>query len=316
MIINNRERQLEEGIINKFFKKSYLHEDNTIKIPHRIKESSFNSKIDTNNERVMIPLKKIIELRREIDICDKILIETFQRRMTLVMEVLDNKRQNNLPIFNPQREEEIIQNALLNLKNNDYAKEVEELLKKILKISRRLQSEKLFPYNIVLAGFMGAGKSTVGRDLARKLEMDHVDTDAMIEERMGISIKEIFEKYGEGYFRELEKNIVAEVSKKKNTIIFCGGGVVLKEESVINLRRNGRIILLKAKPTTLYERIKQDDTRPVLQGQMSLDGIENLLKQRNRAYAAAADIVIETDNKTVDEISIEIITELYAMDQI
>ncbi|SDJ96764.1 shikimate kinase [Natronincola ferrireducens] len=253
----------------------------------------------------------IEELRKEIDGCDMALVEIFQRRMKLVLEILENKRKNNLPVLHPQREEEIIEKVLKNLKEDTFAHEVEDLLMKIFKISRRIQSEKLFPHNIVLIGFMGVGKSTIGRDLSRQLEMKYVDTDQLIEERVGMPIKEIFEKYGQAFFRDLEKNIIEEVSGSKNKIIICGGGVVLNPENIRSLRRYGKTILLKAKAATIYDRISQEDSRPVLKGRMSLEGIEQVLQQRDNAYHDAADIIIETDNKPIEKISTDIITGLY-----
>ncbi|SNS81316.1 shikimate kinase /chorismate mutase [Anaerovirgula multivorans] len=313
--LEEEEMENKERIISNFIRKPYLHEDNTVNYSYLIKKLSLEENSDMNKKRTVSPLDQIDVLRKEIDECDKALVQIFQRRMELVMEVLDNKRKNNLPILHAQREQQILEKALSNLNESHFADEVEHLLREILKISRGLQSKKLFPYNIVLVGFMGTGKSTVGRDLSRKLEMGCRDTDAMIQEKAGMSIKEIFKKFGEAHFRKLEKEVVAEVSQLKNTIIFCGGGVVLKEENVENLRQNGKIILLTAQPETLYERISQDDTRPVLKGQMSLEGIRSLLKQRNQAYNDSADVAIQTDDKSVDEISTQIITKLYAMDQ-
>lgn len=259
--------------------------------------------------------KKIEELRQEIDKCDKLLIEVFQRRMELVMGILQNKRENKLPIFHFQREQEILERALSNLDEEHYSNEVEDFLRNILKISRKLQSQKLFPYNIVLIGFMGTGKSTVGKKLSQKLAMEYIDTDALIQERTGMSINEIFQNYGESYFRDIEKDVIAEVSNMKNTIILCGGGVVLNKENIIALRKKGKIILLKAEAATIYGRIKEDDTRPLLNGQMALETIEKLLQKRKETYKDASDIIIETDNKTVEEISTEIINKLYLMDE-
>ncbi|MDF2545958.1 MAG: chorismate mutase [Anaerosolibacter sp.] len=183
----------------------------------------------------------------------------------------------------------------------------------MLIISRRLQSKKLIPNNIVLTGFMGTGKSTIGKDLAKKLEMEYVDTDAFIENRVNMTIKDIFEKYGEDYFRSTEKLIIEEVSHLKNKIIICGGGVVLNKDNVMNLRKNGTIILLKAQPMTIYERLKQDYSRPilVLDGKICLEKVEALLKQREEAYRSAAHVFIQTDGRQVDEISQQIIALLY-----
>lgn len=259
-------------------------------------------------------MEEISQIRRLIDECDKELVDLFQHRMKLVMEVLDIKKNNFLPILDLQREDEIVRNALANIKEENLSSEIETFIKEILKISRSIQSKKLFPYNIVLIGFMGTGKSTVGRDLSRKLNLGYIDTDTMIQERKGMIIKEIFDRYGEGFFREIEKEVISEVSKMKNKIILCGGGVVLNPINIENLRSNGRLILLKAQPETILKRIDEDDTRPVLRGYFSIEGVKALMQERNHLYNKAADIVIETDDKPVDEISSDIIRQLYSMD--
>ncbi len=162
---------------------------------------------------------------------------------------------------------------------------------------------------------MGVGKSSVGKKLSKKKKKKKIDTDAMIEEKMGMSITDIFEKQGEEFFRKIERNVIKELSTIDNTILSCGGGVVLDKENVINLKKNGRIILLQAEPTTIYERIKQDNTRPILNGAKSLENIKELLKRRDTAYKGSADIIIKTDNQTLEEISTEIIVKLYDMDK-
>jgi len=260
-------------------------------------------------------IDKLFQLRQEIDECDKTLVQSFRRRMELVLEVLKYKRENKLPILNVQREEEVIHKAQAYLEDSRFDKEVEELFRDIMKICRRLQSKSLFPFNIVLIGFMGTGKSIIGRDLVKRLEMPCKDTDAMIVKRSGMEISEIFERHGEAYFRELESQVVKEVSQETNTIIFCGGGVVLNKENVNNLRRGGRLILLRAKPETILERLTGDETRPVLKDNLSLEGIQEIMNKRNQAYNEAADIAIDTDNKSVEEISLEIINKLYSLEK-
>lgn len=255
--------------------------------------------------------KNIEKLRKEIDRIDKSLIELFQERMEQVIEIMEYKMENKLPIFQLDREERVIQRALSNLKDNNFANEVEDYIKSILKISRQMQSQKLFPYNILLIGFMGTGKTTVGRDLAEKLAMDYIDTDELIQGRCNMSINDIFKHYGENYFRTIEKDIIKEISNRKNTLILCGGGVVLHDENIKNLRKNGKSILLRAKASTIYQRIKDEDTRPLLKEEMSIQKIEVLLKNRDRAYYNSADIIIDTDDKSIGEISVEIINELY-----
>ena len=312
---SNDQLEKRRRIIHNLVRKPTQYDESTVNYSYIIKELASFEKDNIKGERTVGPLEKIEELRREIDECDNALVQIFERRMSLVLEILENKKKNALPILHTQREEEIITKALSNLNEENYNKEVEWLLREVLKISRSLQSKKLFPYNIVLIGFMGTGKSTVGRDLARKLEMGYKDTDAMIQEKMGMSISNIFEKHGEAFFRDIESKVVEEVSSSANTIIFCGGGVVLNKKNVENLRKNGRVVLLKAQPETILKRLHEDETRPVLKGYFSLEGLQELMNQRNQAYNDSADITIDTDNISIDEISTRIIGQLYEIDQ-
>jgi|TARA_B100000315_G_C14544827_1_gene572702 shikimate kinase len=155
--------------------------------------------------------------------------------------------------------------------------------------------------NIVLTGFMGAGKSTVGLKLANILNMKIADTDAMIESEVGLTISEIFKRYGESRFRKIEEEIVSKVSKQENHIIISGGGVVLSSKNICNLQETGIIIYLKASPDVIYNRIKKQTHRPLLQVQDPKKEIQELLESREDHYKKN-DYVIDTDNRSVDEI--------------
>ena len=156
--------------------------------------------------------------------------------------------------------------------------------------------------NVVITGFMCSGKTSVGKKLAEKLNFDFLDTDDLIENKVGMRITEIFEKYGEPYFRELETQIIKEVSEKDKLVISTGGGVVLREENVNNLRKNGVIINLVAKPETIYERLKkQPGIRPLLNKPNPLEEIKKLLECRE-IYYKNCDFRVETDNLSVEEI--------------
>jgi|TARA_B100001964_G_C14252126_1_gene610496 shikimate kinase len=155
--------------------------------------------------------------------------------------------------------------------------------------------------NIVLTGFMGAGKSTVGQKLANILNMKIADTDAIIESEVGITISEIFERHGESRFRKIEEEIVSKVSKQKNHIIISGGGVVLSSKNMRNLQENGVIIYLKASPDIIYNRIKKQTHRPLLQVQDPKKEIQELLDSREDHYNKN-DYVIDTDSRSVDEV--------------
>ncbi len=161
--------------------------------------------------------------------------------------------------------------------------------------------------NLILCGMMGCGKTTVGRKIAEITSRRCLDTDDLIVERHG-KITDIFARYGEEYFREIERETVREVAQKDGLIVSTGGGVVLKAENVARLRENGKIVYLRAKKETLEERLKADKERPLLQSKNSLsDRLAGLLKARASVYESVADYVVDVDGKTPDEIATEIV---------
>lgn len=163
--------------------------------------------------------------------------------------------------------------------------------------------------NIVLTGFMGAGKSVVGRKLAERLGLGVVDTDDVIEEESGMEISEIFSRFGEARFRELESEAVQKVASLENSVIVTGGGVVLKAENIDTLREKGVIVYLHAAPETVYNRVKNETHRPLLQVEDPLKKIKELLDFRAPFYANN-DIEIDTSNLSVDEVVEEIIRKV------
>lgn len=171
----------------------------------------------------------------------------------------------------------------------------------------------LIPCNIALIGFMGCGKSTVAAYLQKMLGLDLAEIDEMIEEQEGMTIPEIFEKHGEEYFRTCETNMVIELQKRERTIISCGGGLVMRQVNVDNLKKHSRIVLLTAKPETIYERVRHDNNRPILNGNMNVEYIAQLMEKRREKYEAAADIIIETDQKPVSEICEELVKKVCEM---
>ncbi|MFT9496291.1 shikimate kinase [Anaerosolibacter sp.] len=255
-------------------------------------------------------LKELEDIRHIIDTCDKELTAIFERRLEAVLEILAYKREKALPVLQPEREQEVLNKVHTYLKYPEFSLELESLFRQILKISRRLQSKRLFPYNIVLIGFMGSGKSTVGKEISKPLEMDYVDTDHWIIEKTGMSINEIFRTQGEAGFRKLEVEAIKSLQDKNNTIISCGGGVVLTPENVEALKKNGRLIWLKATPQEIYRRISGDTSRPLLKDTLSVEKIEEMLTKRAPLYENAKDIIVDTQEKTISEISMEIIEGL------
>jgi len=160
--------------------------------------------------------------------------------------------------------------------------------------------------NIVLIGFMGAGKTVIGKTIARSLDMRLVDMDKLIEEKAGMSINEIFSKYGEEHFRRLETEMSKECGEFCNTIISTGGGIVLNSKNIELLKKNSLVFLLWADVETIYERIKYKTDRPLLRVENPLLKISELLEYRREMYEKSCDYKIETDNKEIDEVAMEI----------
>lgn len=166
--------------------------------------------------------------------------------------------------------------------------------------------------NYVLIGYMGAGKTTVGKQLASKCGKQFADTDAMIVEREKMSINDIFAKYGESHFRAIETNLLKEMmDSMSGYVISCGGGLPLKEENRAYLKRLGKVIYLKADESDIIKRLRNDNTRPLLKGPKDevRAKVHCMLEIRNPIYKEAADSVIVTSDKKISEIVAEIIKD-------
>ena len=161
--------------------------------------------------------------------------------------------------------------------------------------------------NIVIIGFMGTGKTTVSDYLENITGKEKIDSDSYIVEKSGMKISDIFEKYGEDYFRNMETEAISEISSKSSIIISCGGGVPMRDENVKLLKENGAVILLTASPSVILERVKDSDSRPILNNNMNEAFIKNLMDKREKKYSSVSDITIDTDNKSIEEICDEII---------
>src|SRR3990170_5346162 len=158
-----------------------------------------------------------------------------------------------------------------------------------------------FRVNIILTGFMGSGKTEVGKRLAKRLGYTFIDTDLLIEEKTGKSISEIFSRDGELFFRDIETLILKELTGINKYVISTGGGIVTREENILHLRKIGFIIWLKASPETIFKRVNTETHRPLLKVDNPLEQIKKLMSQREQSYSEA-DLTIDTDGLEVEDI--------------
>ena len=161
--------------------------------------------------------------------------------------------------------------------------------------------------NIFLIGFMGAGKSTIAKKLSGMLAMERIEMDETIVQEQGMPISEIFDKFGEEHFRDIETELLERLDKKDGVIVSCGGGAVLRDKNTKLMKNGGKVVLVTATPETTYERVKDSTERPVLNGNMNVEYISSLMEKRRPRYEEVADLVIATDGKDSETICKEII---------
>ena len=253
-------------------------------------------------------------LRESLGQCDEIILDALLMRNRIVEDIMVYKEAHDLPVLQPEQEAKQKGWLEARMEGRRHKKEVNDVFASITQNSKRIQSRNLFNYNIFLIGFMGAGKSTISDYLKNALAMDVVEMDQCIVERQGMSISDIFETYGEEYFRELETNLLIEMQSRSNVVVSCGGGVPMRERNVAEMKKNGRVVLLTAKPETILERVKDNHDRPLLENNKNVSFIADLLEKRRAKYEAAADIVIQTDGKSELEICEELINRLRETD--
>ena len=184
-----------------------------------------------------------------------------------------------MQILQPEQESRQKEALDIELKGNVHQEEIADIYARVLYNSKKIQGKKLLDYNIVLIGFMGAGKSTISAFLRDALAM------------------------------------LIDMQSKQNVIISCGGGVAMRERNVAEMKKNGKVVLLKADPQTILDRVKDSDERPLLNGHKNVEYIADLMEARRAKYEAAADIVVQTDGKSALEICEEMIHKLRSADE-
>lgn len=161
--------------------------------------------------------------------------------------------------------------------------------------------------NIVLTGFMGTGKTEVGRVLAKRLGACFVDTDGEIERASGMSIPEIFSRFGEGRFRDEETAVIKKLSRREGLVIATGGGAVLRRENVAALKEKGVLVLIRSSPEVIARRVASG-RRPLLAGEADpLQKIKRMLADREEAYSGSADLEVYSGHEAVEEVAQKII---------
>lgn len=159
--------------------------------------------------------------------------------------------------------------------------------------------------NIILVGFMGTGKTAVGHELSSSLSIPFIDTDDIIEENSGIKISDIFEQFGEKYFRNLESEAVKEACSHKQAVISAGGGAVIRRKNVRVMKESGIVFCLSATPEEIWKRVKSETHRPLLEVPEPFKKIKQMLAER-APYYARADYTIDTTELSVPDVSAKI----------
>ena len=253
---------------------------------------------------------RLEELRENLQHCDEIIMDALLMRGRIIEDIMSYKEAQGMPVIQPGQEAR--QNAWITrrLQGKKHADEIRDIFRCIRKNSKRIQARNLFSCNIFLIGFMGAGKTTISDYLHTLFAMDVVEMDEVIAKREGMSIPDIFELHGEQYFRDAETSLLIEMQNRSNTVISCGGGVPMREKNVVEMKKNGRVVLLTATPQTILERVRDSHDRPLIEHNKTVEFIGALMEKRREKYEHAADIIIRTDDRSELEICNEIIRRL------
>jgi shikimate kinase len=164
--------------------------------------------------------------------------------------------------------------------------------------------------NVFLVGMMGAGKTTIGRMLARRLKLRFIDADLEIEARCGVKIPVIFEIEGEAGFREREAQAIADLSAQPGIVLATGGGAVLSAESRAHLAKRGTVVYLRARPEDLFQRVRHDKNRPLLATPDPLGRLRELYEYRDPLYREVADIVMDTGAQSIQTLARALLQKL------
>ena len=167
-------------------------------------------------------------------------------------------------------------------------------------------------HNIALVGFMGTGKSSTGNHLADLAGFEFVDTDALIEKQTGKSISQIFSGHGEAMFRDLETQMGVALAGRQGLVIATGGGFILREENLETLKSHALVVCLWASPEVIFERVRFQDSRPLLKSPDPLATIRSMLAEREPVYRKA-DVLVNTEQRSCREVAVQILNHFHSM---
>jgi shikimate kinase len=163
---------------------------------------------------------------------------------------------------------------------------------------------------IIFVGLPGSGKTTIGRQMGRRLGLPFLDSDSVIEQRLGCSIREFFDREGEERFRDIEQNVLDDLSKYHHGVLSTGGGSVLREANRQHLHARGKVVYLRSSPEEVFRRLKHDMQRPLLQVSDPLERLENLFNSRDPLYREVAHYVFDTGRPSINKLLNAIIAAL------
>lgn len=252
-------------------------------------------------------MDKLGKLRNDLDMCDEIIVDALRMRYQIIQELTAYKKEIGMNTFQPEEEKRKKHRFETKLQDYKYKTSILDVYDSILYDSKKIQSRELFDCNIFLIGFMGVGKSTISKALQKTFALDVIEMDEIIAQQNHMSISEIFDLYGEEYFRNEETKLLAKCQEKKNLIVSCGGGVAMRPINVEEMKKSGLVVLLTADPATILDRVQDSHDRPLLENNKTVEYIQKLMEKRRPHYEAAADLVVQTDGRDVYEICDEIL---------
>lgn len=250
-------------------------------------------------------MNKLIEYRAQIDEIDSQMLRLFQKRMDLAHGIAAYKRENALPIEDLQREQTMIAAKLKNTSDPILKKEEEALLHYLAKLSKARQRQYL---NLYLIGMPYSGKSTVLKQLASSTKRQTVDTDELIEKACGKSISEIFDKYGESQFRNMESEVLKQVVSSGSLIVATGGGILTREKNAAIIANSGYCVLIDRSLERIISQYEKESkhNRPLIQ---CTEDIEILYFERFKQYRNCAHLAVDPDRAGCTEKILEFMKE-------